>query len=173
MAAPKGNRYGVGAGGGRPPVYKNVKEMEKEINAYFNEWIKGESKTETKLVHDPITGKDEMKSVTTWIREPEPITRTGLILFLGFESDGALDHYCKKSDEFLALIKRAKLLIQNSYERKLMGRETFRGAQFVLGNMGWTNRTEIQNLDKDGRPTDPPANKTIITNVLPNTQNDL
>lgn len=74
------------------------------------------------------------------------ITITGLAYFLGFESRQSLYDY-EQRGEFSYIIKRARLFIESSYEKKLSGKEVG-GAIFALKNMGWKDKTEVdQNLN--------------------------
>ena len=66
-------------------------------------------------------------------------TITGLTLFLGFESRSSLDAYCDKNEEFKYIIKRAKLCVENSYERSGQAFDIF-----ALKNMGWKDKTEVE-----------------------------
>lgn len=70
----------------------------------------------------------------------EPITWTGLALALGFTSREALDHYATYP-EFSDSVKRAKALVERSYEGRLHHPNPG-GAIFVLKNMGWSDRIE-------------------------------
>lgn len=177
MPAPKGNQYAIGNNGGRPPHYKDPESLGKRIDAYF-EYVKGEEATKQVMTFDPVTKISELKSVTYWKREPERPMRTALVLFLGFSSFSALDEYEKRSDEFLVMIQRAKMRVAMNYEQMLTdGRGAARGSIFVLQNMGWGARTEVQYFGKDGKPVDPPST-SVITNVpinatLPNTDKEI
>lgn len=110
MAAPKGNKFAEGlVNSGRPPKFKDANELMKKCNEYFNKC-------------------DELN---------EKITITGLALFLGFESRQSLYDYAQKQ-EFTYIIKRAKLVVENSYENN---GETI--DIFALKNMGWTDKQDI------------------------------
>jgi len=77
--------------------------------------------------------------------EVPALTITGLALHLGFESRQSMYDYEKK-DKFTYAIKRARLLIENSYEFQLQhGNST--GAIFALKNMSWTDKTQNENLN--------------------------
>ena len=67
-------------------------------------------------------------------------TVTGLAIYLGFESRQSMYDYEKKP-EFSYLIKKALLIVENGYEKKVGG-TTPTGAIFVLKNMGWKDKTE-------------------------------
>lgn len=70
----------------------------------------------------------------------EKVTITALCLHIGFASRSTLDDYAKKSDEFSYIAKRAKLAVENSYETSGNTIDIF-----ALKNMGWKDRTEIDN----------------------------
>ena len=88
----------------------------------------------------------------------EPLTLTGMILHLGLSSRRVFDDYGDRP-EFAYSVKRAKLLIENQYERKL-DRDKPAGAIFALKNMGWSDRQEIEfrgvmgNIDLNKLPDD-------------------
>lgn len=88
MAAPIGNKFAVGNGGGRPAHYETPDDLQNKCIAFF----------------DDCTEKGVKATIT------------GLALFLGFSSRSSFDDYEKRSDEFSYIIKRAKLAVENSYE---------------------------------------------------------
>ena len=110
MAAPIGNKFALGNSGGRPAHYATPNELRECIISY-EQWC---------------TENGEKKTVT------------GLCLYLGFSSRSSLDDYEKRSDEFSYVVKRARLLIENSYE---LSATTF--DMFALKNMGWKDKTEV------------------------------
>ena len=119
MAAPKGNKYALGlTTSGRPPKYKDVKEIEQKINEYFESLLNEDG--------------DEF--------EKRP-TVSVLGLYLGFSSRSNFDQYAEK-EEFKYIIKRAKYLVEPSYEEMLMSKVST-GAIFALKNMGWKDKTEV------------------------------
>lgn len=168
----KPHPYSVAAMRGRPATFKNPEQMQARVDEYF-EWIKGEKVNEMRMVRDAVSGNEELQQVIYWKREPERPTITGLCLYLGFASRQAFDTYKCKEADFLSVITRAKMLVEKSYEERAMDRNSARGAIFIMGNLGWYNRTEVQQLGKDGQPVDPASPTTIITNVLPNTKKDI
>lgn len=109
---------------GRPPLFDNLEDLETSINEYFNhkdhEWI--------------VT---EVGSF-----QKQPITITGLALYLGFESRQSFYDY-EKHEEFSYIIKKARLRVESEYEAKL-SRNNPTGSIFALKNMGWADRTEIK-----------------------------
>lgn len=92
----------------------------------------------------------------------EPITWTGLAIFLGFSSRQSIDEYLKY-EGFSDSVKRAKLLVEWSYERRLFGPNAA-GPIFALKNMGWTDRQEVDHRSGDGSMTPKPS---IIELVAP------
>ena len=70
----------------------------------------------------------------------EPITWTGLALALGFAARVSIDEYAKY-DGFSYSVKRAKLFVENAYEKRLHGQAPA-GAIFGLKNMGWSDKQE-------------------------------
>lgn len=121
---------------GAPALFSSPEAMESKIAEYL-EYIKGE--------------KDEDDK---YIRMPEPITITGLCLYLGFESRQSFYDY-EKRPAFSYIIKRARLQVENSYEKRLSG-QNVTGSIFVLKNMGWEDRTQRElsgNLDLSKKPS--------------------
>jgi len=72
---------------------------------------------------------------------PDRITISGLAYHLGFESRQSFYDYEVKP-EFSYTIKRARLFIENEYEKLLIDGNTT-GAIFALKNFGWTDKQEV------------------------------
>lgn len=70
----------------------------------------------------------------------EPITWTGLALYLGFSSRQSIDEYQKYAG-FSDSVKRAKSLVEYSYEKNLH-RPGCTGSIFALKNFGWSDKEE-------------------------------
>lgn len=140
MAAPKHNLYALGNNGGRPKIYENPEDLEKKCEEYF-----------------------------VWcIDNKVNLTITGLGLFLGFSSRNTIDEYAQRK-EFSSIIKRAKFVVENSYEQSL---DTFKygGAVFALKNMGWKDQQE-QTINQTITNVTP---QVIDTGVkLSNSENDV
>lgn len=123
----------------RPPAYDSPEEMQGKIDAYFN----GGMKKRTVYV-----GKDKIPM------QVEVPTITGLCNFLGFESRQSFYDYEKKED-FTYIIKKARQRIEQEYEELLQWGNTV-GAIFVLKNMGWSDKQELEmsgNLATDNTHT--------------------
>ena len=110
MAAHKDNKYALGNNGGRPPTFATPDALEEKCIDYFKYCIDKEEKP----------------------------TITGLTLYVGFCERKSWDDYAKKQ-EFLHIVKRAKLTVENSYENSAT---TF--DMFALKNMGWSDKTEME-----------------------------
>ena len=80
--------------------------------------------------------------VATCEAKNEPLTIPGLTLFLGFADKSSLYHYQKKK-AFANSVKRARTLIEESTVKRSMGSHAA-GAIFMLKNMGYTDRQNIQ-----------------------------
>lgn len=98
---------------GRPPKWSTPEELQKDIDNYF-----------------------EVCKQTG-----EPLTITGLALALNTYRDVLMDYQNK--DEFSNTVKRAKQIIENAYEKRLIenGRA---GDIFALKNFGWKDKQEIE-----------------------------
>ncbi len=115
------------------------------IKSYFD-YIEGEyhlEKKPPKKTTDPPDSIDQK----VWDREAEPATLAGLAFFLGFNSREEFDHY-EKNGKHALLVKRARLRVEASYEKKLHYQSST-GAIFALKSIGWNEKTEaIKPADK-------------------------
>jgi len=85
------------------------------------------------------------------LAEKEPVTWTGLALFLGFSSRQAIDEY-QKYEGFSDSVKKAKTFVEYEYEKRLAGNSPT-GAIFALKNFGWADRQELAHTSPDGSMT--------------------
>lgn len=90
--------------------------------------------------------------------EKEPVTWTGLALYLGFSSRQSINEY-EKYDGFSDAVKRAKLFVEWHYEMRVNGSNAT-GPIFVLKNMGWSDKQELAHSSPDGSMT--PVDKVTI-----------
>ena len=97
--------------GGRPLKFKSAAELNGKIEEYFAKCV----------------------------RTGEPLTVTGLALALDTTRDVLMDYEGK--DGFSNTIKKAKLRIENAYEKRLIARGNG-GDIFALKQFGWKDRTE-------------------------------
>ena len=112
------NQFSVKNAGGRPLKFKTVKELEDKCDEYFN-----------------------TVNIKEW-------TITGLALHLDTYRSVLCDYEkLKERKEFSNTIKKAKLMVENSYEidLKKSGRS---GTIFALKNFNWSDKTEVDHTSK-------------------------
>ncbi len=117
--------------GGRPRKYSSPDEFDAKVNEY----------------------------IAICVANEEPITWTGMALHLGFSSRSEIDNYLEY-DGFSHSVKRAKMIVENAYEKRLQGSNPT-GAIFALKNMNWRDKVEQEisgagfsiNIDVDGKPS--------------------
>lgn len=98
--------------------------------------------------------------------EDEPVTWTGLALYLGFSSRQSIDEY-QYYEGFSDSIKRAKTLVEYAYEKRLHGANPT-GAIFALKNMQWSDKQEIDHRSGDGSMTPAPIVDAKLVSALIN-----
>lgn len=91
--------------------------------------------------------------------EKEPVTWTGLALYLGFSSRQSIDEYLHY-EGFSDSVKRAKALVEWHYEMRLVTSSTPTGAIFALKNFGWSDRQEIDHTTGGEKFTRQPSELT-------------
>jgi len=101
---------------GRPPIFQTPEAFEAKVNEYF---------ISLKLTKDPPT-------------------ITGLCLFAGFDSRQSFYDYAER-DGFSYTVKKARLRIEHEYEKALLSKFPT-GPIFALKNMGWKDKTEVENI---------------------------
>lgn len=82
-------------------------------------------------------------------RDGKRLTWTGLALHLGFCSRVSIDEYLKY-EGFSYSVKRAKLLVENSYEESLGEEGSPAGSIFALKNFGWSDKQEVEHSGSVG-----------------------
>lgn len=97
----------------------------------------------------------------------EPITWTGLALYLGFSSRQSIDEY-QEYEGFSDSVKRAKLLVEWAYEKRVLGANAA-GPIFVLKNMGWSDKQELSHSSPDGSMSPAPSRIEIVAPTLDRT----
>lgn len=87
--------------------------------------------------------EDMQQAISDFFKqETGKITISGLAYHLGFESRQSFYDY-ESISEFSYTIKRARLFIENEYEKLLISNNTT-GAIFALKNFGWTDKQEFE-----------------------------
>lgn len=120
----------------RPRIYHSVEQLEKVIDDYF--LIDEKEVTETDC--GPV-------AVIKKVPNPKP-TVTGLALHLGFADKSSLYEY-RDRPEFSYSIKRALTKIEMYHEENL-GSNNVAGRIFALKNMGWRDKTEVDQNHSGG-----------------------
>lgn len=120
---------------GRPRLYDTPAAFDEKVSAYYNH---------CKETNDPIT----------W---------TGLALYLGFSSRQSIDEYLKY-DGFSDSVKRAKLLVEWSYEKRVLGNNAA-GPIFVLKNMGWSDKQELAHTSPDGSMSPKDTSEAVLAAI--------
>jgi hypothetical protein len=143
-----GNQFALGNNGGREPAYKSDSEGVEEFRAKTEEFFikcQGEPGPLEKIVN--AIGQVEM--IQTWIVDAAMPTLTGLALALGFSGRKSMYDYEAKK-EFSYIIKRAKTVIEYYHENQCGTRDKPTGNIFILKNMGWSDRTEVEQTTTGG-----------------------
>lgn len=117
---------------GRPRIIESPEEFEERANAYFAECARDET----------------------------PLTITGLALALGFADRQSLYDY-EKRDGFSGVARRARLQVENGYEMRMHGNSPT-GAIFVLKNMGWSDKQQLEHTGEDGGPLDFTVTRKVV-----------
>jgi hypothetical protein len=99
--------------GGRPRLYSTPEEFDSKVEQYQD--------------YCEVSG--------------EPVTWTGLALFMGFAARACIDEYANY-DGFSYSVKRAKTFVEWHYEMRLCGDKPT-GAIFALKNFGWQDKSEV------------------------------
>ncbi len=142
------------------PKYTDPVELQKKIDEYF-EYVKGELNLEREKKGENEAFEDFQIRVEReeWIREPEKVTITGLILYLGFCDRSSFYKY-GENEVFRHTIKKAHSRIEQHYENFLIGNNVA-GPIFALKNLQWKDQTQSevtlhteQPLFPDVRPDD-------------------
>ena len=123
---------------GRPPIFESADQMQKLIDAYFEDC---DGKVFTDEDGNPLRNKNG-----TIIRDDRrPYTITGLALALGFATRQSLLNYEGK-EEFLDTILRAKSRVERYAEERLYDKNGSNGAKFSLANnfKGWSEKQVVK-----------------------------
>lgn len=108
---------------GRPRLFSSPEEFDNLVNAYV-EFCRDTNR-------------------------PQPITLTGLILHLGLNSKDTFYEY-EKRPEFSDSVKRARLIVENEYENRLVMGTNAAAPIFALKNFGWKDKQDIDLTHNSG-----------------------
>lgn len=146
--------------GGRPKKYKNVSQMEEDIQKYFESCFQEDLKyNSNKDCYEPK--KDYNGNIIKY--QSKPFTITGLANALGMTRETLLKY--EKNDKFSDTIKRAKQIVEQYVEERLFDRDGVNGAKFNLINnfKNWSDKQENDIISE---------NRITIVNDLPSDLND-
>lgn len=125
---------------GRPLKYKTAEQLETAIDDYFDWCDNRMASVYVKEVGDNVQ-----------ISNPAPYTMSGLAYKLGVDRNTILSY--ARNDDFSALIKSARLRIENDVETRLMEGKNQAGAIFNLkNNFGWVDKSEVDNKHEIVQP---------------------
>lgn len=141
---------------GSPPFYRTPEEFEKKVKEYVK-MCEGEPI----LSGEGLPIFDKHGNMVTTGKNP---TVSGLAYFMGFASRQSM-YDQEKREGFSYVVSRAKLFIESSYEEDTRKPGVSpSGPTFVLRNMGWSDKQELQlsTIDENGESTgfnfvDPPG----------------
>lgn len=88
------------------------------------------------------------EAVNQYFEEEKKPTLAGLAYALGINRQ-TLYNYGER-DDFLDIIKRARERVEATYEERLVYGSQPTGVIFALKNMGWKDKTEVDNRFPDG-----------------------
>ena len=122
---------------GRPRNYTDTAVMIKDIEEYFESCL-------PQPLLNPKTDKPYLdKNNNVIMHQGDKLTITGLALALGFNSRQGLYDSIARNDDFSVIIKNAMTYVENGYEKLVQGNSPT-GAIFVLKNMKWKDKTEVE-----------------------------
>lgn len=106
---------------GRPLLFKNKEELQEKIDEFFLPF-------------------------ETWEEDTKRCTITRLAVHLDTSRKTLVEYEWK--DEFSNTVKKAKDKVEQYYEDRLIDRGNW-GDIFAMKNLGWTDRTEVDNTNKN------------------------
>lgn len=129
---------------GRPLKFKNVKQLEKQIESYFTDCFE---KTLIKKAKKKTKKKKAIKAVYE-MRQMRPFTITGLAVALDTSRQTLVNY--EGNEDFFDTIKKAKDIIENWTEEQLYRSTQVTGVIFNLkNNYGWKDVQEIESTTKN------------------------
>ena len=122
---------------GRPSIYDDPKEMQKDIQEYFDSCWQYKFNSNGEVVIDEYGNP-------IWI-QTKPYTMSGLARAIGMDRRTLLNY--EKKDKFFPTIQEARKKIEEYAESRLYDRDGNRGAIFNLQNnfKGWEDKKKVEN----------------------------
>lgn len=77
----------------------------------------------------------------------EPVTITGLVLAVGYNSKSTFYEQAKRP-EFEDVVKKSRLRVEHEYEKRLCSASNAAGPIFALKNFDWSDKQSIEHSGK-------------------------
>lgn len=121
--------------GGRPMLYDNAEDLQKDIQAYFDSCWQYKFNKDGEVVVDKYGNPIWMQTI--------PYTMSGLALAIGMDRRTLLNY--EKRDEFFPTINEARKIVERYAETRLYDKDGVNGAKFNLQNnfKGWEDKKKI------------------------------
>lgn len=121
--------------GGRPMLYDNAEDLQKDIQAYFDSCWQYKYNKDGEVVIDEYGNP-------IWT-QTKPYTMSGLALAIGMDRQTLLNY--EKREMFFGTIQEARKKVEEYAESRLYDRDGNRGAIFNLQNnfKGWEDKKKI------------------------------
>lgn len=121
--------------GGRPMLYDNVEDLQKDIQAYFDSCWQYKFNKDGEVVVDEYGNPIWMQTI--------PYTMSGLALAIGMDRRTLLNY--EKRDEFFPTINEARKIVERYAETRLYDKDGVNGAKFNLQNnfKDWEDKRKI------------------------------
>ncbi len=121
--------------GGRPMLYDNAEDLQKDIQAYFDSCWQYKFNKDGEVVVDEYGNPIWMQTI--------PYTMSGLALAIGMDRRTLLNY--EKRDEFFPTINEARKIVERYAETRLYDKDGVNGAKFNLQNnfKGWEDKKKI------------------------------
>lgn len=137
--------------GGRPLKFKNAKELQEKIDAYFRdcdshveeitEYV--EARDSKGVLKKDKNGLNYLVEVTHKVKTKQrPYTITGLAVALGTNRSTLVNY--EEREEFFDTIKNAKEKIHNFTEERLYDAHPAAVIFNLKNNYGWKDKTEVE-----------------------------
>jgi len=123
------------------------KKSEAENKLEFIRHVLSAPRGPERMIKTPEEFEEKALAYFNFIAERDlPITKTGLILFMGFSDRQSFRDY-QKIPEFSDICERLNNIVINHYEQKINTDQYPTGAIFALKNMGWkAEETQTQEV---------------------------
>lgn len=121
--------------GGRPRLYDNVEDLQKDIQEYFDSCWQYKFNKDGEVVIDEYGNPIWTQTI--------PYTMSGLAYAIGMSRQSLLNY--EEDEKFFDTIQEARRIVERYAEQRLYDRDGNRGAIFNLQNnfKGWEDKKKI------------------------------